>query len=117
MLSVASDAIQSFIAVQAPAADSALHYFRADGTPFFDINSGDFIAAAKDANVPAPPGATGNENGPAIDWLKLSRKPGEPDGNIQQVFRVITAGGAAPKTCSQPGPLSIEYVAEYWMYG
>jgi hypothetical protein len=115
-LSLSSEAIANYLHTKVPTAASGRHYFRADGTPYFETESGDFIYAAKDAAVPAPPNALGNKNGPAIAWLKLSQKAGESYGNIQQVYRVVTAGGAAPQTCKKAGGLSIEYVTEYWMY-
>lgn len=94
-----------------------VHFFRDGTTPFFQLNDGGFIAAGKVAGCVAPSGATGNENGAAVDWLKLVRKQGEVTGGIEEVYRVITAGGRAPAGCASAGQLTVDYVAQYWMYG
>jgi hypothetical protein len=85
----------------------------------FVFNKGDFIASGKVAGCAAPAGATGNGNGPAIDWLKLARKTGEANGGVEEVYRVETAGGRAPASCGEGSPavMTVDYVAEYWFYG
>lgn len=93
------------------------HYFRDGTTAYFGLNGGDFINAGKVEGCAAPAAATGNENGAAVDWLKLVRKEGESSGGVEEVYRVNTAGGRAPKTCGTEGVMTVEYVTEYWMYG
>jgi Protein of unknown function (DUF3455) len=100
-----------------PAAMAGIHYFRDGTTPKFVLNDGLFIAAGKVAGCAAPGSATGNNYGAAVDWLKLARKPTEPSGGIEEVYRVQTAGGRAPATCSKAGDLTVDYAAEYWFFG
>lgn len=41
-----------------------------------------------------------------------------PTGNVQNVYRINTAGGQAPSTCiGQAAEFGIEYAAEYWFWG
>ncbi|KAF7510742.1 hypothetical protein GJ744_006108 [Endocarpon pusillum] len=112
-----SKPVQDLLPSKAPGASVGVHYFRDGSTPMFVLNDGHFVAAGKVGGCAAPSCATGNENGAAVDWLKLARKQGEVYGGIEEVYRVQTAGGRAPAACSKPGPLTVEYVAEYWMYG
>ncbi|KAL3479351.1 hypothetical protein BJX99DRAFT_244940 [Aspergillus californicus] len=97
------------------------HYFTADGVPFFDLRSSDtsksasqkYIAAKKDDEMDAPAkpgyGITGD-----VAWLKLSAV----EGGLQEVYRVHTAGGAAPDTCEgMPEVFTVDYTSEYWFYG
>ncbi|KAL5341149.1 hypothetical protein BJX70DRAFT_76030 [Aspergillus crustosus] len=95
------------------------HYFTQDGVPFFDLrdNSGtrsnNYIAAKKDADADAPAkpgyGITGD-----VPWLKLNRV----EGGLSEVYRVNTAGGAAPATCEGLEEVfTVDYTAEYWFYG
>lgn len=93
------------------------HYFQDGTTPVFVLNDGAFIKAQKVVGSPAPAGATGNQYGAPVDWLKLAKKPEEPCGGIEEVYRVATAGGRAEPTCTQPGTITVDYAAEYWMYG
>lgn len=83
----------------------------------FVLNDGHFVAAGRVGGCAAPSSATGNENGAAVDWLKLARKQGEVNGGIEEIYRVYTAGGRAPAACSTAGLLTVDYVAQYWMYG
>lgn len=109
--------VQDLIRPKTSGASAGEHYFRDGTTAMFVLNDGNFIASGKVGNCAAPYSATGNENGAAVDWLKLVRKTGEADGGIEEIYRVQTAGGRAPPTCSTAGPLTVDYVAEYWMYG
>ncbi|KAF2213077.1 hypothetical protein CERZMDRAFT_117375 [Cercospora zeae-maydis SCOH1-5] len=56
----------------------------------------------------------------SVPWLKLNSK-NEADADdcaFQEVYRINTVGGAAPKTCEgQEAEFQIEYAAEYWFYG
>ncbi len=108
--------IQDLLPPKASAASVGDHYFRDGSTPLFVLNDGSFIAAGKVAGCAAPSSATGNENGAAVDWLKLARKQGEVSDGIEEVYRVQTAGGRAPAACSKAGLMTVDYVAEYWMY-
>ena len=112
-----SKPVQDLIPSKASSASVGDHYFRDGTTPMFVLNDGYFVAAGKVGGCPAPSSATGNENGAAVDWLKLARKQGEVNGGIEEIYRVQTAGGRAPAACSTAGPLTVDYVAEYWMYG
>lgn len=50
----------------------------------------------------------------AVAWLYL-----QATGHTlwRSVYRVNTAGGAAPKSCAgQPREISLPYAAEYWFY-
>jgi len=89
------------------------HYFGADGTPTFDLSStGKILYGKKTSDIKAP--ATSNK-GPdgtgAVDWLQLMAKPGSV--GLQVVYRVVTAGGAAPANCTSTDLISIQYSAEY----
>jgi len=68
-----------------------------------------FVLAAKISDVPAP---TGPQD---VDWLQLKSVSGSL---ATQVYRTDTRGGSAPTSC-KPGspPISLRYVAKYWLYG
>ena len=84
----------------------------------------------KVANITAPTPEAGKTNvGPdgskAVAWLKL--QVNTPNGNcdpkddkgVQEVYRVNTQGGGAPKTCAdygKTGDFTVEYSAEYWFF-
>ncbi|KAL2870627.1 DUF3455 domain-containing protein [Aspergillus lucknowensis] len=92
------------------------HYFTNEGVPFFDLRGfspDDWIAAKKDseADAPAKPGygITGD-----AAWLKLKGV----EGGIREVYRVHTAGGDPPATCEGMSEVfTVDYSAEYWLYG
>ena len=96
----------------------AQHYFKDPTTPEFHFNDGSddvFVGmGAARANV--------TERSPAIAWLKLSLKTGrENESNeVTEVFRLVTAGGVAPKTCGdyagQERLIEVPYASEYWFY-
>lgn len=79
----------------------------------------DYIEGKKSANVPAPQYATkgrDNQGNGAVDWLKLTKKKAAP--GLEEVYRMITAGGNPPKTCAeQEKDFEVEYAAEYYFYG
>jgi len=97
------------------------HYFvtSPSGTglsPVWDFRAGAakgnpnaFVLAAKVADVPAP---TGPQD---VDWLQLKSVSGSL---ATQIYRTDTVGGSAPTSCT-PGsaPISLRYVAKYWLYG
>lgn len=105
----------------APSSVLGHHYFRADGTPTFDLNgsgTGDILYGKKLDDIKAPASANPGPQGTgAVDWLFLGDKGGSV--GVSQVYRIVTAGGAAPATCaaSAVGTVSVPYAAEYWFYG
>ncbi len=96
------------------------HYFNAAGQPTFDLGPTGLIVAKKTGGIPAPPdacaGPPGMQNYGAVDWLMLQDVGTGVSRALSQVYRVETAGGKAPPTCSQPGPIEIPYAALYWFY-
>jgi hypothetical protein len=92
------------------------HYFAADGTPTFDLSYvGDILFCTKIATVNAPSSANVGPDGTgAVPWLMLTNKGGSV--GLSQVYRVVTAGGKAPATCSDTNPISVQYAAEYWFF-
>jgi len=68
-----------------------------------------FVLAAKVADVPAP---TSSQD---VDWLQLKSVSG---WLATQIYRTDTRGGSPPTSCI-PGsaPISLKYVAKYWLYG
>lgn len=97
------------------------HYFLDSTTPYFNLDTslhtwgqGPF---SKIASVSAPTdaikGPFGQGNG-AVSWLQLNTKDAEC--NLQQVYRVNTAGGNPPATCQgQQAAFQVQYAAEYWI--
>lgn len=93
------------------------HYFDRLGQPTFDLgNAGFFQGVRTDAVAPprdADPGLNGQG---AIPWLQLTDR-GASRG-YRMVYRVMTAGGQAPTSCSVGRPLQlIKYAALYYFYG
>jgi len=67
--------------------------------------------SAKNASAQAPETAGKGLGGePAVPWLKLVAK--ESTGGLQEVYRIETVGGSAPKTCSGM-PIGKEFQVEY----
>lgn len=60
-----------------------------------------------------------------MPWLKLQTqnpngdvRPEDNKGGVREVYRVNTAGGAAPATCvGQKAAFEVQYAAEYWFFG
>lgn len=99
---------------------SGHHYFLDSTLPTFDLRSlayGDglgVVSAVKNASVAAPASA---ELG-SVPWLKLQVVSQEDGSSIQEVYRLNTAGGAAPASCDGlEGMLEVSYAAEYWFFG
>ena len=85
---------------------SGHHYFSNTTTPDFDLNSGGlslgFAPCLKNNTVAAPAGAPVGQGGQgygAVAWLKLLTRDGAT-GNLEEVYRVNTAGGSPPATCA-----------------
>ena len=112
---------------------SGHHYFSNATTPTFNLvsdaaNYGIFFSQ-KTANATAPPtAARGPDGSKAVPWLKLEvESPASPwtieqkdlVPSVKEIYRVNTAGGAAPATCAGLPTGTIiqkEYAAEYWFY-
>ncbi|CZR52142.1 uncharacterized protein PAC_02019 [Phialocephala subalpina] len=94
------------------------HYFDQAGTPVFNLSSVDRILyGMKAADIAAPSAASKGPAGTgAIDWLQLSPKPEDKSVGLSLVYRVVTAGGAAPNICTVEGVVIVQYAAEYWFY-
>ena len=96
---------------------SGHHYFTDNTTPFFTLDTDNLklgvIPCSKKAAVAAPADAPAGQQGEkAVPWLKLSAKLGAT-GRLQEVYRVETAGGSAPSTCSgMPASFQVEYSAQ-----
>lgn len=68
-----------------------------------------------DAPKTACPGTT-NEG--AVPWLRLVDDKNLSVGGVNTVYRIQTAGGKAPATCSdQKEAFEVKYSAQYWVYG
>lgn len=110
---------------------SGHHYFTDSTTPTFNLvwdatNYGIFFSK-KAFNVTAPATAVAGPDGSkAVPWLKLEvESPVAPltieekdlVPSVKEIYRVNTAGGAAPATCAgMPAAFSMQYAAEYWFF-
>lgn len=91
------------------------HWFSAAGVPTFQLEGANpraLLSAKKAGSVPAPPNSVPN----SVPWLYLVDDGRGVSHNLKAVYRVATAGGAAPSTCTRMGPFTVKYVAEYWFY-
>ena len=110
---------------------SGHHFFTDATTPTFNLNVDDekslgIVFSKKNGTVAAPVGSgTSLDGSKAVPWLylKASASPAgdDPSGNkggVKEVYRVNTAGGAAPPTCAglEGQSFSREYSAEYWFF-
>lgn len=112
---------------------SGQHFFAADGTPVFDLDTTTRrygqIAAQKAENVPAPPGSVMGPAGQggygSVAWLKLVAKDVREDflgkekwvNSFTEMYRVNTAGGSPPKNCEgMDEAFEVQYATEYWFY-
>ncbi|KAI4716950.1 hypothetical protein E4T48_06859 [Aureobasidium sp. EXF-10727] len=89
------------------------HWFSAAGVPTFNLEGCAFLSAKKVANVPAPSSSIDG----SVDWLFLQDDGRGVSKNLKAVYRVETAGGSPPATCSSAGVVKVPYAAEYWFYG
>jgi len=93
------------------------HFFRDTTTPTFVLNTGELFVGAVDVKMPAPAysskGLEPNEAFGSVPWLKLKTKGTDSKG-LTGMFRLVTAGGNPPPTCT--GPVQIDYAALYWAY-
>jgi hypothetical protein len=100
------------------------HYFEGTTTAVFnlDTTSQDQFGIAiskKNASMDAPAGSVSGQNNSgdgAVPWLYLNTIAGTV-GNYTHVYRVNTAGGAAPSTCEgQSSAFQVQYSAQYFFY-
>lgn len=86
--------------------------------PFWDLFGADAqLYGASVGDIPAPAGANaGPEGYGAVDWKALTAVAGSV--GLDEVYRVETAGGKAPASCSGFGAtIQSQYAAMYWFYG
>ena len=90
------------------------HYFDARGYPAFDLGDKGFFRGVKTASLDAP--KLPNYSRDAIPWLQLKDKGDSK--KFKMAYRVATAGGTAPTSCSRNKRLNhIPYAALYYFYG
>jgi len=102
---------------------SGHHYFQNTATPTFNLNTSamdlGFAPCLKNNTVSAPVGSPKGQSGVgngAVAWLKLIAREGTT-GNLEEIYRVQTAGGNPPVTCAgMPSTFSVEYAAQYWFF-
>ncbi|TVY45171.1 hypothetical protein LSUB1_G001018 [Lachnellula subtilissima] len=102
---------------------SGHHLFTNTTTPFFTLNTDAMqlgvAPCAKNNSVSAPTSAVKGQYDQgfgAVAWLKLTARSGAT-GNLEEVYRVNTAGGNPPATCAgMPATFEVQYAAEYWFY-
>jgi hypothetical protein len=98
---------------------SGHHYFANLTTPTFNLDTASMnlgiAPSARNNSVAAPSGAPVGQYGAgfgAVAWLKLLTIDGAT-GNLQEIYRVNTAGGNPPATCAgMPSAFEVQYSAE-----
>ncbi|EUC37725.1 hypothetical protein COCVIDRAFT_42435 [Bipolaris victoriae FI3] len=102
---------------------SGHHEFTAAGVPLFMLQTQDAdygrVECSVDAKSPAPTTASlGTNRLGSVPWLKLNATVGtDKHWAYNEVYRIHTAGGVAPKTCEGiEGSFTVEYSAQYWFY-
>jgi hypothetical protein len=98
-----------------------VHYFDVLSRPTFDLKAkaGLFASVQKVDVVTAPATAEKGILGTgAVQWLRLPDNGAGLGVGLGEVYRVVTAGGAA-QACSTSGAGSgsVPYAAQYWFYG
>jgi hypothetical protein len=98
--------------------ESGHHEFTETGVPLFKlvtdkVNYG-YVKAKPVANSTAPANANrGPDGNGSVLWLKLVAT----EGDYKEVYRLETAGGAAPKTCKDmPATFQVPYATQYWFW-
>lgn len=97
---------------------SGHHFFTDATTAFFNLDTAQHtwgtVAARKISNSTAPANAPKGDNGMGtVAWLKLSGLAGD----FKEVYRLDTAGGVPPKTCSGiTGTFEVAYAAVYYLW-
>lgn len=96
---------------------SGHHFFPTTTTPFFDLDTDNWQLGAapcsKNATQPAPATAAVGQGGEkAVAWLKLMTVAGAT-GQLQEVYRVETAGGSPPASCAgMSAAFEVQYSAQ-----
>jgi hypothetical protein len=98
---------------------SGHHYFQNLTTPTFNLDTAamdiGFAPCSKNNSVPAPAGSPQGQGGVghgSVAWLKLIAEDGAT-GDLEEVYRVNTAGGNPPATCAgMPAAFEVQYAAE-----
>jgi len=98
---------------------SGHHFFSNTTTPTFDLNTAAMdlgvAPCSKNNTVLAPAGAPVGQGGQghgSVAWLKLITRDGAT-GNLEEVYRVNTAGGNPPATCAgMPATFEVQYASE-----
>lgn len=88
------------------------HYFEptTPAIPDFDLFALDaFLSGKKAADVAAPASDD-------VDWLELVDNGDGETKNVKAVYRVETAGGKPPASCSGGEHIAVPYAAQYWFY-
>ncbi|KFY77245.1 hypothetical protein V499_03339 [Pseudogymnoascus sp. VKM F-103] len=113
--------VQQLLNTRMPGGNTATiigkHFFNSAGVPTFDLSArGKKLLSKLVGKVPAPATAdVGPAGTGAVPWLKLDDAGGS--AGLKEVYRVYTAGGNAPASCSGQAAVSVEYAAMYWFYG
>ncbi|OBT60901.1 hypothetical protein VE03_10814 [Pseudogymnoascus sp. 23342-1-I1] len=116
--------VQQLLNTRMPAGNPATiigkHYFTSAGVPTFDLYARSKKLSSKlVAKVSAPANANVGPAGTgAVGWLKLDDAGGSV--GLKEVYRVYTAGGNPPASCSghtAGAVFTVEYAAMYWFYG
>jgi len=102
---------------------SGYHFFPNSTTPFFNLDTASMqlgeAPCAKNAATPAPSDAPKGQGGVgdgAVPWLKLLTRDGAT-GNLEEVYRLNTAGGNPPANCAgMAATFEVQYAAEYWFW-
>ncbi|KAN0115079.1 malate dehydrogenase [Hyaloscypha variabilis] len=102
---------------------SGHHYFANTTTPTFNLDTASqdlgFAPCSKNNTSLAPTGSPAGQGGQghgSVAWLKLVTREGAT-GNLEEVYRVNTAGGNPPATCAgMPATFEVQYAAEYWFF-
>jgi len=102
---------------------SGHHFFANMTTPLFNLDSTaaqlGVVPCSKNNTVTAPansPKGQDNQGFGSVAWLKLLARDGAT-GNLQEVYRVNTAGGNPPATCAgMPATFEVQYSSEYWFW-
>ena len=89
------------------------HFFIDPTTPTFSMDDVLGTTELKKLNTTAAPA---NTNG-NVAWLKLGAQTTGTTGAVKEIYRINTAGGSQPATCSgMASAFQVQYAAEYWFY-
>ncbi|KAF3912475.1 hypothetical protein ABW20_dc0104648 [Dactylellina cionopaga] len=95
------------------------HYFKGDfATPAFEFSDQKKFFGAVAGKVSPIVGSDMGKKPDAygaVPSLRLSARPGM-GSSYSTIYRLHTAGGAAPTTCNWSGQKQIPYAAQYWVY-